>query len=247
MRRLKYLIRLRRKPQALPVDECKKVFASVDVHQWGKAKSNLQADNPAKLQRENIGAKQGITERHHRLCPWGSIFLCFILYIVSFYGCGYTTRAYVGAYQTIYVAPFKNSINIADERAAFASYMSYYPLLESTITRAVVDRFIFDGSLKVVNEENADIILKGELIAYNRDALRYADNNEDVEEYRITLTANLALYKGESGDLVWERDSFSGDTSYFITGSQAKSEKAALDAAVSDLARRVVEEFVEEW
>jgi len=174
-------------------------------------------------------------------------FISCILYFVSFCGCGYTTRAYVGAHKSIYVAPFKNSINIATERAAYSRYMSYYPLLESTITQKVVSRFIFDGSLRVLKEEDADTILRGELISYSRDALIYADNNEDVEEYRITLTVNIIFYDGESGKKIWQKDSFSGDTSYFVTGSQAKSEKSALDDAIDDLARRIVEAFVEQW
>jgi hypothetical protein len=175
------------------------------------------------------------------------VVLLFAFLIFTFHGCGYTTRAYTGIYKTIYVAPFKNSINVADEKAAYSKYMSYYPLLESTITQAVVNRFIFDGSLKVVKEQDADVVLKGELIAYNRDAVRYADNNEDVQEYRITLTINMALYNGDTGELIWQKGGFSGDTSYYISGTRAKSEKDALDSAISDLARRVVEEFVEAW
>ncbi|MDD5355827.1 MAG: hypothetical protein PHY56_04785, partial [Candidatus Omnitrophica bacterium] len=93
--------------------------------------------------------------------------LAFIIVfsLLGFQGCGYTTRAYTGIYKTVYVAPFKNSINIADEKASYSKYMSYYPLLEATITRAVVDRFIFDGSLRSVAEKDADVVLKGELIS----------------------------------------------------------------------------------
>jgi hypothetical protein len=175
------------------------------------------------------------------------VILLFAFLIFTFHGCGYTTRSYTGIYKTIYVAPFKNEINIADEKASYSKYMTYYPLLESTITQAVVNRFIFDGSLKVVKEQDADVILKGELVSYNRDAVRYADNNEDVQEYRITLTINMALYKGDTGELIWQKNGFSGDTSYYISGTRAKSEKDALDNAISDLSRRVVEEFVEAW
>jgi len=55
------------------VEECEKVFASADVRQKAKPRSNLLADNPAKLQRENIGAKQGKIKWYHGLCLWGSI------------------------------------------------------------------------------------------------------------------------------------------------------------------------------
>jgi hypothetical protein len=68
--------------------------------------------------------------------------VAFILSIVSYCGCGYTTRAYIGAYKSIYVAPFKNRVNIADSRSEYSRSVSYYPLLESTITQAVVNRFI---------------------------------------------------------------------------------------------------------
>lgn len=170
----------------------------------------------------------------------------FVFLLFNSSGCGYTTRSYTGAYKTIYVAPFQNGINTADEKASYTKYMTYYPLLESTITRAVVDRFIFDGSLKVVTEKDADVVLKGELVAYNRDAVRYASDNETTQEYRITLTINMSLY-GRNGELIWEKKGFSGDTSYYVSGSRIKSEKDALDDAIKDLARRVVEEFVEAW
>jgi len=175
--------------------------------------------------------------------------LAFIIVslLLGFQGCGYTTRAYTGIYKTIYVAPFKNSINIADEKASYSKYMSYYPLLEATITRAVVDRFIFDGSIKPVAEKDADVVLKGELTSYNRDTVRYEQDNETTQEYRITVTINMSLYKGDTGELIWTKDGFSGDTSYYISGSRAKSEKDALDDAIKDLARRVVEEFTEAW
>ena len=47
--------------------------------------------------------------------------------------------------------------------------------------------------------------------------------------------------------LVWQEDRFTGDTTYFTTGSQAKTENAAIVDALSDLARRIVERTVEQW
>jgi hypothetical protein len=168
--------------------------------------------------------------------------------LIACCGCGYTARAYIGKYQTIYVAPFKNSIDVASAKSEYSRYISYYPMLESAVTNAVVNRFVFDGSLKVSKEKDADVILRGELVSYQRNPLRYSqDNNEDVTEYRVTLIINMGLYDGKTGDLIWQKNSFAGDSSYYTAGTQAKTEKAALDNAVTDLARRVVEEFVEAW
>ena len=173
------------------------------------------------------------------------LFACLLMCVMS--GCGYTTRVYIGPYKTMYVAPFKNSINIASAKSEFANYTSYYPLLESTITRKVVERFIFDGNVKVAKEENADAIIKGELVGYNRSALTYAQNNEDVTEYRLTLTINLELYNNKTKKAIWRKDGFSANTTYFTTGAQAISEKTALDNAIVDLARRIVESVTEAW
>lgn len=173
------------------------------------------------------------------------LIICFVLCVLS--GCGYTTRAYIGPYRTIYIAPFKNSIDIATARSEFSNYVSYFPLLENDITNAVVNRFIFDGILKVVREEDADVVIRGELTAYNRGALGYAANNEDVTEYRVTLTTKLEFYNNKTKKTIWQRSGFAGDSTYFTTGSRAISEGDALDKAVVDLARRIVEAVVEAW
>ena len=169
-----------------------------------------------------------------------------IVFIMAAGGCGYTTRAYVGPHQSVYIAPFKNNIDIATSRSEYANYVSYYPLLESAITNAVVDRFIFDGSFSVVKEAAADVIIRGELTSYIRGPLRYAENNEDVTEYRVSVVANVEYVNNKTGELIWKQ-TLAGDSSYYTTGTQAKSEKTALDSAITDLARRVVEAVVEAW
>jgi hypothetical protein len=50
-----------------------------------------------------------------------------------------------------------------------------------------------------------------------------------------------------TGEVYWEEPSFAGEATYFLTGAQAKSETAALDEALTDLARRVVERTVQNW
>ena len=171
----------------------------------------------------------------------------FAFLLLTFNSCCYSLHSYTGKYKTVYVTPFQNKINIADENASYSKYMSYYPLLESTITQEIVNRFIFDGSLKIAKEANADVVLKGELVAYNRDSVRYQSDNETTDEYRITITVDMSLYDGKTGELIWQKNNFSADTSYFVSGTRAKTEKEALDAAIKDLARRVVEEFTEAW
>ena len=174
---------------------------------------------------------------------------CWLL-VTSFSGCGYTSRTvYHGPYKTIFIEPFANKVDLLSENATSPSqrFRTYHPLLENDIRAAVINRFMYDGGIRLARKEDADIVLKGELIDYQRDALRYENNQQDVAEYRVSLIMHLVLLKkGEEAPL-WEESNFVGDATYFTSGTQAKTEKTALDAAIADLARRVLERLVENW
>ena len=162
-------------------------------------------------------------------------------------GCGYTTRSMiVDKYRSIYITPFENKIDVTQEGYAANRYRIYRPALETDVTRAVTNRFFTDGNVKPGLLEAADLMLKGELVEFRRDPLRYSDNDE-VEEYRINIVVNLALYDKKADQPVWQEANFTGDTTYFTAGPQAKSEDAAVSDALSDLARRIVERTVEQW
>ena len=163
--------------------------------------------------------------------------------MVIFSSCGYTTRSTLPAgIKTIHVQAFKNNISFAAE----GSRNLYLPLLEVKVRNAIASRFLFDGNLKIADEDKADLVLKGELLSYDRAALRYTDN-QDVQEYRIHVTVSLELWNPRKQETSWTESGFVGEATYFTTGAQAKSEESAVDDAITDLARRIVERTVEDW
>jgi hypothetical protein len=171
--------------------------------------------------------------------------ISFLIYAVA--GCGYTTRSMIsGKFKTIYITPFVNKVDMTSEIYTSGKYRIYRPKLETDITKSVVDKYLFDGNLRPVREESADLILKGELIDYRKDPLRY-DDNDEVTEYRINLVVNISLWGRKENKEVWEEKGFTGSSAFFTTGAQAKSEDAAVNDALTDLARRIVERTVEEW
>jgi hypothetical protein len=175
------------------------------------------------------------------------LFSVFCLLFSSLAGCGYTTRSMLGSkYHTIYVSPFLNKVNITTEGDAANKYRIYRPMIETDITHSVDSRYLFDGNLRPVEEANADLILKGEVIEFRKDPLRY-DDNDNVSEYRINLVVNISLWDRAENKLIWEENNFIGDTTYFATGAQSKSDDQAVGAALTDLSRRIVERTVEVW
>ena len=161
-------------------------------------------------------------------------------------GCGYTTKNVIAEeIRTIYVEPIKNAINIGDEITEKGNFRVYRPGLEVDLTNAVINRFIFDGNLKVTSQEKANAVLTAKLTDYHREPLRYTDG-DDIQEYRIGITADVAIYKKADHKLLWH-ELITGDTTYFLSGSRALTEDEAAAKAVEDTARRVVEKTMELW
>lgn len=170
-----------------------------------------------------------------------------LLLTTALMGCGYTTHSLISdKFKTIYVTPFINKIDITQETDAARKYKVYRAGLETDITKAVINKFLFDGNLKPIKSESADVVLKSELIEFRRDPLRYTESDE-VEEYRLNLVVNISLWNNRDNKLIWEEKGFTGDTTYFTQGTTAKSEDTAINEAISDLARRIVERVVEQW
>ncbi|MBP7055816.1 MAG: hypothetical protein KBB52_03085 [Candidatus Omnitrophica bacterium] len=177
---------------------------------------------------------------------FGTIFV-FGLCSCELAGCGYTTQSLLPSkYRTIYVENFKNSIKVTAEQTNIRMYRGYRPGMEIDITKTVIDRYLFDGNLRIAQEGAANLILRGELIDFKRDPLRY-DTNDNIEEYRIKLIVNLELIDADTGESLWKENGFAGETTYRTSGPLAMTEDAAVNNTVKDLARRIVERTVEAW
>lgn len=118
------------------------------------------------------------------------------------------------------------------------------PQLESLVTNAVIKEIIADGTLKVTDRENADLILSGQVIDYRREPLRFT---KDVvtEEYRLIIAVKARLIDLRRNKVMWETDRIQGDTTFFVRTSLPASEQAALPKALRDLAHHIVEKIVE--
>ncbi|MBI2870129.1 MAG: hypothetical protein HYY14_00285 [Candidatus Omnitrophica bacterium] len=163
--------------------------------------------------------------------------------ILGVCGCGYTTGAVLpNNIRTIYVEGFKNGISPETSQ----SYQ-LQPGVELDVTNKIINRYIFDGSLRIAHRENADAVLEGTLVDYLKEPLRYAINDEDVEQYRLTLLVNMKLTDQRNGEVIFQESSFAGDTLYDTTGSRLKTEGAALIEAMDDLAKNIVDRTIENW
>ncbi|MFH1797966.1 MAG: LPS assembly lipoprotein LptE [Candidatus Omnitrophota bacterium] len=162
-------------------------------------------------------------------------------------GCGYTTNSLLPPeLSSIHVKNFANKIDpgkeISDKRASY----SYRSGLEIDITKAVIDKFVFDKNLEIKSEDKSALVLKGELIDFRKYTLSY-DSDDNVEEYRVEIIVNLEMYNNLTGKIMWTEKSFMGEDTYTLTGPNTKTESTAIQEAVEDLAQRIEERIIEAW
>jgi len=158
-------------------------------------------------------------------------------------GCGYTTSSTLpGHLKTIYIDRLANEISYTSS----TSREVYFPLLEVDARNAIIDRFQFDGNLTLTDTDRADLVLKGKLIEYERQGLRFTDN-DTIQEYRVNVVVALELWDMTKGEIKWAEPRFVGQATYFLSGPEATTEESAVQEALKDLARRIVERTVEDW
>lgn len=169
------------------------------------------------------------------------IVCCMLSFIFS--GCGYTFRSNLPKnIQRVYVENFNNRIEFTQEDSR---YSGYFPGLENDISRFIEERFIMEGTLRLTDRRDlADLVLSGELVHYTRQPLRY--EGDEVKEYRISIGVNCIAMNMHKDEIMWQGRVI-GDSTYFLRGVLAKTESQAVDEAVEDLARRVVEKVVIQW
>lgn len=174
-------------------------------------------------------------------------FLTGILFIAAVVASGYTTKSLLPEdIKSVYIAPVVNGIDLSAEISERDRFHVYRPGTEVDVTNAVINRFIFDGNLKVAKEGASDAVITAKLIDYRRDPLRYTEG-DDVQEYRLSITLDITMSRASTKEILWHEANLTGDTTFFLTGPRATSEDEAVTKAVEDVARRVVEKTVELW
>lgn len=161
---------------------------------------------------------------------WFVVWAAFCLAGCVGYRLGSTLPADI---KTIYVPLFANQ--------------SREPLIENTATAATIAELQKDGTLKVVNAENADVILECILTSVSLNPLRY--DRSDVtkpNEYRLTLGASFTLKRVRNQEILCEA-SVIGESTFPFFGNLVSAKQSATPRACEDLAKRIVEKAVEAW
>ncbi len=152
------------------------------------------------------------------------LFLTFCLIFVSC--CGYSTRSLLPDYMhKIHIRLFENqTFKIGlDERA----------------TSSVIEAFRSGSNLRIVDENNADIIIEGTVSNYAKDPYTYT-SNQTITAYRISVTFAVRCVDVVRNDIFWE-----GSVADWATYDS--DEEGAIDEAVRKTADKLVNTILTSW
>ena len=151
-------------------------------------------------------------------------------------GCGYSLRGHVPPHiKTVGVPIFQNRTT--------------EPAVEGFLTRAIVEAFSTNGRLRVVQPEDADAILEGEVTGYTLDSIAF-DPRANVRQYRLTVTLNLRFRDVRRNVMLFEQAGLQERADFQVQSAVADTisrEETALRLAAVDIARSVVNLAVERF
>jgi len=159
-----------------------------------------------------------------------------VLCILLLSGCaGYKLGpVHKAEYKSVAIPMFKNS--------------TLKPQLEAQVTNAMIKRLQTDGSLAVRFVEDADVIVRGEIINYRRNTLRGQRLDTTVpHELRLSMEVRIEAYDRVTGAIILPPTVVTGSADAFIGADQQTSELQALPLIADDLAKKAVSLLVERW
>jgi len=138
------------------------------------------------------------------------------------------------AYSSVAVPMFKNH--------------TFTPQLEAQITNAIIKRFHTDGSLAVRSVDDADVIVRGEIVGYDRRTIRGQRLDTTVpSELRLAIQVRIEAYDRVTGAAIVPPTVITGNAEAFIGTDQQTTELQALPLIADDLAKKSVSLIAERW
>ena len=117
--------------------------------------------------------------------------------------------------------------------------------VDQTMTTTVTEAFISDGRLDVVSEREADAMLRGVVVKYEKGPLTF-DRAQTVDEFKIEVVVAVELEDLREGKVLWKEDQFRAWKSYKEGGADG-GEDNALSAVVATLASDILSRTLEGW
>ena len=121
------------------------------------------------------------------------------------------------------------------------------PSLEISVTEKIIQNLVDDNTLKVVDADEADAILEGNIIEFKNVPFSF-NMDLDAEEYQVELRVQVSLFNRRQNSPIWEKKTIKGDGSYFLDASESGlTYEDALEEAILEITDQILNMTVQDW
>ncbi len=151
----------------------------------------------------------------------------YLLLILLINGCGYYSfkGALPSHIKTVAIPLFENN--------------TAYPNVRDDLTNFVVDAFIADNSLSLVDESNADLIITGTILSISPRAASVT-SGETVEEYHMMVRVSVKCEDTKNNKMLWEKNL----QDFGIMPAAGIDDDQQRDAAISTALENITEDIL---
>ncbi len=115
--------------------------------------------------------------------------------------------------------------------------------IRELLTEGVINGFIQDGTLPVVNERRAAAVLRGTVTGFVRRPFTYKAD-ETVQQYRVIITISARLEDPVRRNVIWEEGEM---VQWGIYEAETETEDQGKTRAIAKLAEDIVNRTVKGW
>lgn len=115
--------------------------------------------------------------------------------------------------------------------------------LAETITAGIIDGFIDDNQIKVLDQANAESVLTGSIAEYKRSSYTF-DETDRVTEYIVEIWVDAELKKKEGDASVWKAERMRG---FGLYKAESEDEKLGQTRAIEKLSEDILNRTIKSW
>jgi hypothetical protein len=121
--------------------------------------------------------------------------------------------------------------------------------LDQEVTSAVVARFVADNRLRVVDEREANAVLRGK-VTYYKNAVFGFSTQAQAQEYQVGVGVALVFKDQVRNRELWKADQLLKTANYYVVdtpGQPARTELEGRKDAIQKIADEILARTVEGW
>lgn len=161
----------------------------------------------------------------------------YLLFIFSVAGCGYH---FIGKGSEVLSGIHSIAI-------PYFSNKSYEAGLERYLTEALVDEFVKSRIIPLVDEGEADAVIRGKIEDFREAVISY-DKDDRALEYRALLLLDVTLEKRDTGKVLWRNKELFHFEEYRVSSEIAVTEASkqqTINKIAVEMAERIHDSIIE--